>query len=171
MRIGIFGGTFDPVHLGHLELAQSTLKKFRLDKIYFVPAKSSPFKRSLKSAPSVHRLSMLKLVLRGRPKFNISEYELKRPGPSYTIRTVKFFHGRFPKADLFLIMGKDSYQGFSKWRESKKIRKTSKHVVGKRKLEISSTQIRERAKKGLSLSRLVPKDVEKYIVRNGLYRG
>ena len=113
---------------------------------------------------------MLRQALRGRSRFKISDFELKRKAPTFTIRTVKFFHRKFPGADLFLLLGKDARGGFSKWRESRKILELARLAVGLRKLDISSTQVRERAKKGLSLSRLVPKNVEKYIVRNGLYR-
>ena len=170
MRIGIFGGSFDPVHLGHVRLAGKMLKSSSLQKIYFVPVRRSPFKSKAPSASAAHRLSMLRLALRGKPRMEISRCELRRPPPSYTAHTVKFFRKKFPRAELFLVMGRDALRHFGKWRNAAEIRKECGLLPHARIGGISSTDIRARAQSGRGLKGLVHPAVERFVRRKGLYR-
>lgn len=169
MRIGIFGGSFDPVHLGHLRLAEKMLKSKALQRIYFVPVKRSPFKSRAPAANAKDRLTMLRLALRKNPALKISECELRRPSPSYTAHTVKFFRKRFPRAQFYLLMGQDALKHFRKWKNPREIQKECRLLPHARIGGISSSKIRVRAASGRSLKGLVPGKVERYIVWKGLY--
>ena len=133
MRIAIFGGSFDPVHQGHIALAKAALKEIKLDKIFFVPAKKSPLKNHDPLLKPARRLKMLKHALRREKKFKISVFELKSSHPSYAVRTLQYFHRRFPKSDLYLLMGSDALKDFKKWKNWRKILKLSALIVGMRK--------------------------------------
>ncbi len=112
---------------------------------------------------------MLKAALGKNSKYKISKTELQRPGPSYMIHTVGTFRRRFPRAELFLVLGQDAYRGFSKWKDRRKILKRARLIVGKRKLNIASSQIRQCVKRKASLAKLVPPKVGQYIYHKNLY--
>lgn len=169
MRIGIFGGSFDPVHRGHIRLAEKILKSHSLNLIYFVPVARSPFKRARPAASGKDRLAMLRAAIRGKGRFRISDCELKRPALSYTIDTVKFFQRKFPGSDLFLLMGKDALRNFKKWRSWRKILKQTGQISHGRLGGISSTKIRARLRKGQAAGAWVPPGVENYIRNRRLY--
>lgn len=131
-RIGLFGGTFDPVHRGHVALAQSAVRELKLSHLIFVPAKISPFKKK-RPAPSQHRVAMLRLAARDVPRASISRYELDSPAPSYAVRTVRRFHRLHPSVDLFWVMGSDSLRTFPKWKNWEEILSLCRLAVALRK--------------------------------------
>lgn len=132
MRIGIFGGSFDPVHKGHIALAESALKELKLNRLFFIPAKKSPLKKKPPFLKTAHRLKLLRLALKKEKQFRISSCELNSPGHSYTISTIRKFRKRFSKSDLFFIMGSDSLKDFKKWKSWKKIPKLCVIAAGMR---------------------------------------
>jgi nicotinate-nucleotide adenylyltransferase len=188
-RIGIFGGTFDPPHNGHLAIAKQALKQFSLDRIYFVPAFLPPHKLELAAVRTNHRLAMVKLAIAGQIKYRVSAVELRRRGISYTITTLMRFKKQFPKDDLILIIGADNLAQFHTWKSPNKILQLASLAVYQRKgfnqslknhdiafqrikgqlLQVSSTEIRRRIEKGKSVLRLVPRSIETYIKQHSLY--
>jgi nicotinate-nucleotide adenylyltransferase len=115
MRIGVFGGTFDPVHLGHLILAEQCRQLGRLDQVLFVPAARPPHKQQVDVTPFAQRVEMLSLAISGQPAFRIDELEKDRPGPSYTVETLGEIHQREPTAELFLLIGGDMLRDLAMW--------------------------------------------------------
>ena len=189
MRLGIFGGSFDPIHLGHLLVAQAAREELRLDKIFFVPAAQSPFKPEQQPTPPNLRLQMLRLALAGQPHFEIDDQETERGGVSYSIDTVKNFHTRFPSAKIFYLIGADHVEKLTKWREAMELAALAEFIVIPRPgenavplptpfrgemlrgfpLGVSSSQIRARVKQDLSIENLVPTAVAEAIRNNRLY--
>ena len=185
MRIGIFGGTFDPVHVGHLAIAQAALDSAGLDRVVFVPARRSPLKTSGPIASEEDRFAMLQAAVKDEPRFSVSRVELDRPGPSFTVDTLEALA---KEGELALILGSDALADLEKWRSPERIRALASILVARRPgapepgpgsgarafdapcLDISSRELRARAKKGLSLRYLVPDDVWRHIERKGLYR-
>src|ERR1039457_1569824 len=131
MKIGLFGGSFDPVHLGHLLVAQAAIEELGLDKLFFIPAAQSPFKPENQPAPVAVRLRLLRLALSGRTNCEIDEQEIRRGGVSYTIDTLRDYAERFPGAKLFYLIGADHAAKLDKWREPdrKSTRLNSSHLV------------------------------------------
>lgn len=129
MRLGIFGGTFDPVHFGHLALAEECLLRARLDEVLLVPAASPPHKGGKKISRFDQRVEMLELAIAGNEKFKIEPMEADRPGPSFTIDTLEEIHKRRPEDELFLIIGADSALEFSTWKDPAKITRLATLVV------------------------------------------
>lgn len=192
-RVGFFGGSFDPIHFGHINLALSLLEKGRVDEVVFCPANSSPFKEgSPPSASKEHRLEMVKLAIAPIKQFTCFDGEVKRPPPSYTIETINFLIGKHPGVQYFLILGEDSLKDLEKWKEIEKLVQLAPPLVGSRissslslpaflsdlikkgrvetpVMEISATAIRERLHKGLFCGHLVPSKVLDYISQNHLY--
>jgi nicotinate-nucleotide adenylyltransferase len=121
MRLGIFGGSFDPVHLGHLILAETCREEAQLDQVWFVPAATPPHKSQAFLAPSAARLEMLKLAIGGHPHFVLSTLELDRGGVSYTVDTLTRIHQQHPEAKLYFLMGADSLVDLPGWREPRRI--------------------------------------------------
>jgi nicotinate-nucleotide adenylyltransferase len=121
MRLGVFGGSFDPVHFGHLLLAECCREQLSLDRVWFVPTASQPFKRSGPVAEAGQRLDMLRLAIGGHPAFEVSTIELDRGGVSYTVDTLETIHREQPDAELYLLMGADSLADFPTWREPQRI--------------------------------------------------
>ncbi len=180
------------MHNGHLALARAALRELRLDRVYFVPARRSPLKKGLPSAAARHRVAMLRQALRGEPRFRVADWELRRPGPSYTYKTLRLFQRRFPRAQWHLLVGGDSLQYFTRWRRWKELLKTGRVTVGLRRgvglgsvpaavqsrvcflrarlPEVSSSDIRERLRQGRSVRSLVPVAVARYIEHKDLYR-
>lgn len=121
MRIGIFGGTFDPVHLGHLILAEQCREQARLEQVWFVPAARPPHKQDRELTPFAQRVEMLALAVAGHPVFRVDDLEKDRPGPSYTVDTLEELGRRHPDADLQLILGSDCLPDLPSWREPARI--------------------------------------------------
>jgi len=121
MRIGIFGGTFDPVHLGHLITAEQCREQGRLDQVWFVPAARPPHKEASAITPFARRVEMLALAIAGQPAFRVDEIENEQPGLNYTVRTLEELHRRHPDSDFALVIGSDSLQDLPRWREPARI--------------------------------------------------
>ncbi len=199
-RIGLFGGTFDPPHLGHLVLAEWARVRLRLDRVVFVPAGTPPHKRGRRLTDAALRLAMTRLAVRGNPAFTVSDLEARRAGPSFTVDTLRHFHARQPGARFYLLMGADSLADFPIWHEPGEIIRLATLVVAARPgpagpargtgrplaparargrvvlldnplVGISSSALRGRARAGRSLRYLVPDAVAAYVARHGLYRG
>lgn len=189
MRIGIFGGTFDPVHKGHLSLAQAAQKELGLAKVHFVLSPRSPFKLKQKSAPVSARLHMLRAAVKGQKAFAAADWEVKRKGPSYTIDTVRSYRRKHPTHQIFLIVGSDALSDFRKWKNWKEILDSANLVVGRRpgsalKIpsllvphvwvlngtfpNVSSTQLR-RSLRRKKRSRHIPAPVESLLYKWNLY--
>ena len=188
-RIGLYGGSFDPVHLGHLLVAQAAREELQLHKIFFIPVAQSPFKPDAKPTPAAERLKMLRLALVGNSHAEVDEQEIKRGGVSYTIDTAQDYTRRFPNAKLFYLIGADHVLQLPKWREADKLAKLVEFLVIPRPgefrmqiptpfrgafltgfpLDVSSSQIRARVKAGLSIENLVPATVAEVIRNNRLY--
>jgi nicotinate-nucleotide adenylyltransferase len=188
-RIGLYGGSFDPVHLGHLLVAQAAREELKLEKTFFIPAAQSPFKPDAKPTPATERLKMLRLALAGNTHAEVDELEIKRGGISYTIDTVRDYSRRFPTAKLFYLIGTDHVAQLPKWREANELAKLVEFVIiprpGQTKTQIpppfrgeflggfplgvSSSQIRARVKAGLPVENLVPATVVEVIRNNRLY--
>ena len=191
-RLGVFGGTFDPVHYGHLVCADQLREAFALDRVMFVPANRSPHKPGYRPAPAGHRLKMVELAVRGCRGFTVSDLEIKRGGTSYTVDTVRYLRRQFGSGpELWLLLGMDAYLEVTAWknleavvgqcfmgvacRPGYKAARVPK-VVSEKALfaeitpvDISSTDIRCRARQGRSIRFLVPPSVEAYVRRYGLY--
>jgi len=181
--VGIFGGTFDPVHVGHLAIANAALDELGLARVYFVPARRSPLKQDGPIAGPKDRLAMLTAATAGDPRFRVSGIELDRKGPSFTVDTLEALRG---EGELFLILGSDAYADFERWREPARIRTLATIVLAARPgapnapsgvrmldsplMDISSRELRARAARGRSLRYLVPDEVLRYIEEHGLYR-
>jgi nicotinate-nucleotide adenylyltransferase len=185
MRIGIYGGTFNPVHHGHLILARQALEEFKLDRLVFVPAAESPFKIQNHSAPAGDRLAMLRLAIAGEDGFSVDPLEIERGGISYSIDTVKLFCNRDPGAELFFLVGEDNADRLTEWHRFEELKKlvyfvvlsrsedfqSPEYPVVQRRIEISSTEIRNRVANQESITYLVPESVKHYIEQHQLYQG
>lgn len=121
MRLGFFGGSFDPIHNGHLILAEQCREQARLDRVLFVPANQSPLKSSGPQVSNKHRLEMLSLAIAGHPHFEVSTSELDRGGKSFTVESLQELKTEHPDSELFLLIGEDSLQSFAKWKQPEKI--------------------------------------------------
>ncbi len=187
--VGIFGGTFDPVHNGHLITAQAVYEVRKLEKIIFIPANVSPHKLDVISSSAGHRLNMLKAAVEGIPHFEVSDLELQSGGISYTVNTLQELKKQYGKIEL--IIGYDNFLKFNTWKQPDEIIKLALPVVLKRGItyagkdielpsgvilletpliEISSTDIRSRVKLGLPVNFLVPEKVMEYIYTFNLYK-
>lgn len=199
MRIGIFGGSFDPVHTGHLMIAEQCREQARLDEVWFVPSAVAPHKQGGPVASDRQRREMLEFALAGHDHFRCHDIELKRGGTSYTVETLQTLRACQPADEWFLIIGSDSLRGFSSWREPalicqlalplvyqrpgqtaplelfepfvdrERLEQIRAHRIEAVSVEISSTLIRERIAAGKSIRFLVPRAVGKYIEASGLY--
>ncbi len=206
MRIGIYGGTFDPPHLGHLRAAELARESFCLDRIWFMVAKDPPHKKERVKSPFSVRFTMASLAVEENPHFQVSDFEAGR-GLSYTVDTMKALREVYPH-EFFLIVGEDSFEEFPTWKDYRTLVRENNIVVIKRKwtpfrppawasdmgldinylhegerncgkgifylscatLPISSSMVREKVKRGLSVRYLVPEKVRKYILKEVLYR-
>ena len=190
-RIGLFGGSFDPVHLGHLLVAQAACEELELERLFFVLAAQSPFKPASQPTPADWRLRMLRVALAGKPAYEIDEQEVRRGGVSFTIDTVRDYAARFPGSELFYLIGADHVPTLPKWREAEALAALVQFVVIPRPgdtpaalagpfrirtltgwpLKVSSSQIRARAQAGLAVDHLLPSGVGEVIREGRLYRG
>jgi nicotinate-nucleotide adenylyltransferase len=189
MKLGIYGGSFDPVHLGHLLAAQAAVEELALDRLFFIPAAQSPFKPENKPAPDAVRLQLLRLALVGKTNYEVDDQEIRRGGTSYTIETLRDYAKRFPAAELFYLIGADNATKLNEWREAAELAKLAQFVAVLRPdgaapsfpapfrghtlqgfpLGVSSSQIRARVKAGLPIENLVPAGVAEAIRAAKLY--
>jgi nicotinate-nucleotide adenylyltransferase len=189
MKIGLFGGSFDPVHLGHLLVAQAAREELGLDRLFFIPAAQSPFKPDSKPTSGAGRVRLLRLALAGKAWCEIDEQELHRGGVSYTIETVRDYARRFPEAQIFYLIGGDHVPKLPAWREAEELARRVEFVVVPRPgqaetpfpspfhgrslkgfpLGVSSSQIRGRIQSGQPIDHLVPATVAEAIRGEGLY--
>ena len=197
--IGIMGGTFDPIHNGHLIAAEFARHEFQLDRVIFMPAARPPHKEINAVLDSEHRYKMVKLAIQGNPAFEISDLEMKRTGKSYTIDTIRYFLEHCPGSDIYFIMGADSLLMMDTWKDYRELSGLCRFVVVTRPgyviehsdpalenlppvlwermeflpipgLYISSTDIRQRVAISRPIKYLLPLEVEQYILDQGLYR-
>ncbi|MFZ9932744.1 MAG: nicotinate-nucleotide adenylyltransferase [Chthoniobacterales bacterium] len=184
MRTGILGGSFDPIHHGHLILARAALEQLALDRVLFIPAALSPHKTQTKPATAQDRLAMLQLAIEREPDFESCDLELHRPPPSYTVHTLRNLREKYPDDELILLIGADNVAGFDTWLDPDEILRLARIAVldragaaitrdwpvVRRLIDISSTGIRARAAEGRSIRYLTPAGVCDYIAAHGLYR-
>lgn len=191
-RLGVFGGTFDPPHVGHLALAECARTQLKLDRVLFVPAGTPPHKASAR-ASTAHRVAMTRAAVRGNPAFAVSTIEARRAGPSYTADTLASIAKAHPGAELFLLMGADMYATFDSWVRPAEIAALATLAVALRPgakrarvsrfaargrgvrwlanpaLEVSSSAVRDLSRRGVSLRYLVPDAVARYVAAHRLY--
>lgn len=192
MRLGIFGGSFDPPHIGHLLVAIDAFEALRLDKLIFVPTHAQPLKAGAKAAAASHRLEMIARLIGGDARFAVDAVEIERGGLSYTVDTLETFAQRFPDAERFFLVGEDAMATFGAWRNPEHILKLAKLAILRRPgtavdhqpisqphgtialptrlVDVSSTEIRERVRDGKSIRGFVPDSVAEFIERERLYR-
>lgn len=184
MRIGILGGSFDPIHHGHLILARAAKEELDLDRVLFIPANKSPHKTDTKPATPGNRFEMVRLAIEGEEGFEASDIELRRPSPSYTVDTLRELRTLHPEDEFVLLIGADNAATFHTWREQEEIRRLARitvldragHAVAgdlpivRRLIDISSTDIRARAADSRSIRYLTPDAVCDYIALHLLYR-
>jgi nicotinate-nucleotide adenylyltransferase len=198
-RIGLLGGTFDPIHYGHLTIAQLALESCRLDQLIFIPAGEPPHKSKKLITAAIHRLRMVELALSAHPQFGLNDIEIRQKKPSYSINLLAFFQELYPEADLYLIMGADSLMELETWYEYQKLLTQTYLIVMKRdgipdqklkekishfvrsysaqihvatsiQLNISSSQIRDRVHHHQSIRYFTPAPVQQYIKTHHLYQ-
>lgn len=183
-KLGIYGGTFDPIHHAHLILAREALESLELDRVVFVPAAVSPHKQADESAEAPVRLQMLRAAIADEPGFTIDEQELQRPPPSFTFDTVSAIRATDSAAELFFLLGQDNVAALPSWHRFNELRQLVEFVVLertaivtehpyrtiRRHIDISATQIRNRVATGASIRYLVPPAVEEIIHARGIYR-
>jgi nicotinate-nucleotide adenylyltransferase len=188
-RVGMFGGSFDPVHLGHLLVAQAALEELKLDRLFFIPAAQSPFKPDTEPTAAAERLRLLRLSLAGQTRYEIDDQEIRRGGVSYTIETARDYAKRFPGAELFHLIGADHVPTLTKWREADELARLAQFVAIPRPgqpdaafpapfrgrmlrgypLGVSASEIRARVKAGLAIEHLVVPAVAEAIAKYRLY--
>lgn len=198
MRVGLLGGTFDPIHFGHLNLAFELMEKKELDQVWFIPAQVNPFKLSNPPTGMVHRMKMVELAIQGIPQFHLKDLEKNRPSPSYTVDTIRALLKQEPFHEFFLLLGEDAAFQFSTWHLPEEIVRLVPLLVGSRRgglllpeascginpiireaiqrglvethlMDISATEIRHRLKEGKPCGHLTPSSVLRYIEDNRLY--
>ena len=199
-RIGLYGGTFDPPHFGHLHLANEMMSRHDLDEVWFIPAATAPHKQGRKTASAAHRMAMVERLVEGLPKFRVLDIEVQRGGTSYTIDTINEILAN-PKlsegCQFFLIMTDEYIEDFPNWKGMEEIVEKTTLLIGRRSaekspppptgmpavdvavkkglnemavLEIRATDIRDRVAKGLSCRHLAPASVLSYLYENQLYK-
>lgn len=196
MRLGIYGGTFDPIHYGHLLLAERCREALRLDEVWFIPAGNPPHKQGRVTTPAKARAEMVEFAVSGFPEFRVSRMEMERGGPSYTVQTLELIRASDPTREVFLLMGADSIAELVTWREPARILELSQVVAVNRAGEspdlsslsdllqqtgrtvrtvempamgVSASEIRSRVARQFSIRFLTPRPVEMYIRQHKLY--
>jgi nicotinate-nucleotide adenylyltransferase len=189
MKIGLYGGSFDPVHLGHLLVAEAAVEELGLDRLFFIPAAQSPFKPENPPAPAAVRLQLLRLALAGKTNCEVDELEIQRGGVSYTVDTLREYARRFPGAEIFYLIGADNVCKLNEWREPTELARLAEFIAVPRPggeeavfpppfrgrmlkgflFEVSSSQIQARIKAGLAIENLVPPSVAEAIRNARLY--
>lgn len=192
MRTGVFGGTFDPPHVGHLIVAQDAHAGLGLDRILFIPAREPPHKQGAARTDPQTRLAMVRAAIQGDDRFAASAIELHRSGPSYTSDTFRELKEKNPQDELFFLLGADQFREFGSWHEPEVIARLATAIVALSRggiepaepgradipyrmlpvtrVDISSTEVRRRVAEGLPVHYLVPPGVSRFIQREGLYR-
>lgn len=190
MRLGLYGGSFDPIHCGHLLVARAALEELRLDRLDFIPAARSPFKPAAMPADPAARLRWLRLALAGQTDCRVDDREIRRGGPSYTIDTVRDISGEHPDAELFWLVGADQLAGLPDWHKAQELARRVRFVVVPRPgtpeaglpdgfscvhlrgwpLSVSSSEIRARLAAGRPVGHLVPPAVAEALERERAYR-
>ena len=189
MRLGLFGGTFDPPHVGHFLAAVDAFEALSLDRLIFIPAAVQPLKAGQVTTGAEARLSMVELLAAGDPRFGVDPIEIARTGLSYTVDTLRSYAEREPDAERFLLVGADVLASFDRWREPAEVQRLARLAIltrvgegrppalpeGSRALEtrrvdVSSTEVRARVRAGKSIRGFVPEAVAEYIASAGLYR-
>ncbi len=182
----MFGGSFDPIHHGHLLTARALREALRLDAVWLIPAGEQPFKQGQHQAAAAHRAAMAELAVSGEAGLAVDRREVERPGPSYTVDTLEALRAEAPAAVLTLLLGADAARDFPSWREPDRIRRLAEVVVFARasteppafqvpvvevpRVDISATEIRARVRAGQSIRYLVPDRVAEYVAAHRLYR-
>jgi len=198
MKIGVLGGTFDPIHLGHLIVAEEARARLNLPQTLFVPAGQPWLKTNNVISPAEHRVEMIRLAIADKPYFKLSTMEIERPGPTYTVDTIAALKGQLsPGDELFFILGWDNLIQLPQWREPSRLIKMCRLVAIPRvgyptpeltsleaaipglsqrvilldspRVDINASEIRQRVAQGLSIHHLVPEPVERYIKQHKLY--
>jgi len=198
-KIGILGGTFNPIHIGHLIIAQDAMEQFGLDCVKFIPSATPPHKKYEGNATAAQRLAMVRLAIRGNARFEADDIEIRRGGTSYSVDTLTSLRRRDPQAQFYFIIGADSLQELHRWREVGRLvrlctfvivvrpgfepwrvvdpkldaatrRRLRQHVLRGHACDIASRDIRARVARGESIRYLVPDAVLQYINRHKLYR-
>jgi len=189
MKIGLFGGSFDPAHFGHLLVAQAAREELGLARVFFILAAQSPFKPDSKPAPAAERLRLLRLALAGDTAAEVDDQEIRRGGVSYTIDTVRQYKNNFPEAELFYLIGADQAGQLPLWREADELARLVEFVMIPRPgepeprvpapfrgralrgfpLGVSSSEIRARCRAGLPITHLTPRAVAEAIKNYRLY--
>jgi nicotinate-nucleotide adenylyltransferase len=196
VRLAIFGGSFDPPHVGHLLAAGDACEQLPVDRVVFIPAATQPLKAGRASATAEQRLAMVRLLVANDARFEVSAVEVERGGVSFTVDTVSHFADRYPAAERFLLLGADVLETFGQWREPDRILQLARPVLLERqpgaerdarslpsalqgagvvrlptrRIDVSSTEIRERVRLGKPVRGFVTEDVAAFIARDGLYR-
>lgn len=192
MNLGIFGGTFNPPHVGHLIVAESVREQVSLDKIIFIPSYISPHKHKGEEHSAVHRLEMIKRAIKGNSHFEVSAIEVENRETSYTVKTIEYMKVQHPNDELFLLIGMDNYLLLHQWKEPNRILELATLIVMNRdkfptkineiigakntlfvtvpNIGISSSEIRQRVAEGKSILGYVTSDVEQYIQFHSLYK-
>ncbi|MFA5867500.1 MAG: nicotinate-nucleotide adenylyltransferase [Actinomycetota bacterium] len=191
-RLGLMGGSFNPIHYGHLTAAEEAIARFNLDKIIFIPCGKPPHKDVSALAPAEDRYLMTAIAIANDPRFEVSRYEIDKPGPSYTIDTMRHFKEELPDTEFYFITGADAALELDTWREPEQIYKYG-HLIGATRpgytvdkapavaerviwmeipaLGVSSTDIRQRLRDNLPVTNLLPAGVLEYIKSRSLYQG
>jgi nicotinate-nucleotide adenylyltransferase len=199
MKIGVLGGTFDPIHLGHLKVAEEVTASLTLDEVIFMPAGQPWLKADNLISPAEHRLEMIRLALAGRDNFKLSTMEIERPGPTYTVDTMAELGRQLGSDELFFILGWDNLSQLPQWHEPSRLIELCRLVAVPRvdfpppdlksleaaipglsqrvillnapRIDVNASEIRRMVREGLSIRNLVPEVVERYIKEHKLYAG
>jgi nicotinate-nucleotide adenylyltransferase len=188
-KIGLLGGTFDPIHIGHLLMARTAQEMTGLDKVIFIPSCVPPHKKSPTLFSAMDRLKMVRLAIKANPAFEVSDFEIRKGGRSYSVDTVRHFHESLPtSARLFFIVGGDAVKELDTWKNIAEIKamcsfisvnrpgyprdeaRLEYHAVTMNGIEMSSTEIRKRIQQGKTVQYLVPDSILRYIKRHHLYK-
>jgi len=195
MRVGLFGGTFDPIHLGHLVLAEQCREQLQLDAVWFIPTGEPPHKPPGGRTPGRIRYEMVQLAIAGHERFRVLDLEIQRTGPSFTVETLTELHQQQPDARFWWLMGADMLRDFPTWREPDRIVTLARIAAVNRggmplpeaiptrerfghaiddvtipAITLAASDLRQRVAQGQSIRYLVPRAVEVYIEQHGLYR-
>ena len=185
MKTALYGGSFDPIHHGHLILAREAMEQLALDRVVFIPAAISPFKLEAQPASAEIRVEMVRAAIADEPRFECDDSEIHREGPSFTVDTVEAWRRRAPEDELFYFIGQDNVRDLPKWRRWEELREMVQFVVFERdatapphsfprvgrRFDVSATEIRKRVAEHRSIRYLVPEAVRSIIGKHRLYQG